>query len=92
VKVLHTMEFEPGTTGTTIHLRYGAPKTRREKALMEVIGPAYGQALESGLPSLVAQLEAELAAHEADGGPEPELARPRPDGPLSGLQPLLIVD
>jgi uncharacterized protein YndB with AHSA1/START domain len=78
VKVLHTIELEPVTTGTTIHLRFGAPKTRREKALMEVIGPAYGQALQSGIPSLVAQLDAELAAREAGRGPEPELSRPKP--------------
>ena len=92
VKVLHTIEFEPSTTGTIIHLRFGAPKTRREKTLMEHIGPAYGAALESGIPTLITQLDAELAAREADGGPEPELARPRPDGPLSGLQPLVMVD
>ena len=69
-----------------------APKTKREKELMKVIGPAYGAALESGLPSLVAQLDAELAAREADRGPEPELARPKPDGPLAGIEPLVIVD
>ncbi|HSO29914.1 MAG TPA: DUF2652 domain-containing protein [Candidatus Sulfomarinibacteraceae bacterium] len=91
-KVLHTIELEPTTAGTTIHFRFGAPKTRREKALMEQIGPAYGQALQSRIPILVAQLDAALAARSVDGGPEPELARPRPDGPLSGLQPLAIVD
>ena len=90
-KVLHTIEFEPGTAGTTIHMRFAAPKTKREKALMEHIAPAYGAALQSGIPSLVAQLDAELAARDADRGPEPELSRPRPDGPLSGLQPLMIV-
>jgi hypothetical protein len=91
VKVLHTVEFEPSPSGTTIHFIYGQAKTRREKALMEVIAPAYGAALESGVPSLVAQLDAELAAREADRGPEPELAGPSADGPLSGLQPLVIV-
>ena len=91
VKVLHTIELEPDSAGTVIHFRYGAPKTRREKALMEVIGPAYGKALESGLPSLTAQLDAELAIRDADRGQEPELVMPRPDGPLSGLQPLVIV-
>jgi hypothetical protein len=91
VKVLHTVEFEPGTAGTTIHFRYAQAKTRREKALMEVIAPAYGQALQSGVPSLIAQLDAELAARDADFGPEPELNSPRPGGPLSGLQPLVIV-
>jgi len=92
VKVLHTIELEPMTSGTTIHLRFAAPKTRREKALMEHIGPAYGEALRSGIPSLLAQLDAALAARDADRGPEPDLARPRPDGPLAGLQPPAIVD
>jgi hypothetical protein len=89
IKLLHTVEFEPAAAGTTIHFRYAAPKTRREKDLMRVIGPAYGAALESGLPSLVAQLDEALAAREASGGSEaePELAVPRPDGPLAGLQP-----
>jgi uncharacterized protein YndB with AHSA1/START domain len=91
VKVLHTIELEPVASGTIIHLRFAAPKTRREKGLMEHIGPAYGAALESGFPALVALLESELAAREADRGPEPELAQPRPDGPLSGLEPLAIL-
>jgi hypothetical protein len=91
VKVLHTIEFEPGAAGTTIHFRFGAPKTRREKALMEEIGPAYGQALQGSLPSLIAQLDAALAGRDADRGPEPELIGPRPGGPLSGLQPLVIL-
>jgi class 3 adenylate cyclase len=92
VRVLHTVEFEPGTAGTTIHLRYGAPKTRREMTLMKEIGPAYGQALRSSIPSLIAQLDAVLAAGDADRGPEPELIGPRLEGPLSRLQPLMIVD
>jgi uncharacterized protein YndB with AHSA1/START domain len=91
VKVLHTIELEPVRSGTVIHLRFAAPKTRREKALMEHIGPAYGAALESGIPTLIALLDAELAAREVGRGPEPELATPSPDGPLSGLQPLVIV-
>lgn len=91
VKVLHTIELEPTTAGTTIHFRFGAPKTRRERALMEGIGPAYGQALHSSLPGLIAQLDAALAARDADRGPEPELTGPRPDGPLAGLPPLVIV-
>ena len=92
IKLLHTVEFEPTTTGTTIHFRYAGPKTKREKALMEHIGPAYGAALQSGVPGLLSQLDAELAGRDAGRPPEPELARPGPDGPLSGLQPLAIVD
>jgi uncharacterized protein DUF2652/polyketide cyclase/dehydrase/lipid transport protein len=83
VKVLHTIELEPTTVGTIIHFRYGAPKTRREVAAMEVIAPAYGEALRSTIPSLTAQLDAALAGRVADGVPEPELPAPRSGGLLS---------
>jgi uncharacterized protein YndB with AHSA1/START domain len=92
LRVLHTIELEPTITGTTIHMRYAAPKTKREMPLMEVIGPAYGQALEANCPSLAAQLAAAFAVREAAGAPEPELPMPMPGGPLSGLEPLAIVD
>jgi uncharacterized protein YndB with AHSA1/START domain len=91
LRVLHTIELEPTPTGTTIHMRFAAPKTKREMPLMQVIGPAYAQALEARAPDLVAQLDAELAAREADRAPEPELMTPKLGGPLSGLQPLVIV-
>ena len=83
VKVLHTIEMEPNAAGTIIHFRYGAPRTRREAAAMDVIAPAYGQALRSSIPSLTAQLDAASAARDADRGPEPELPAPRPGGLLS---------
>ncbi len=91
IKVLHTIEFEPTTTGTTIHMRFGPPKTKREKELMSHIGPAYADALRSGIPSLLAQLDEAMAAREAGREPEPELATPKPDGPLAGIQPLQIL-
>jgi len=92
VKVLHTIELEPTPTGTTIHFRFAAPKTRREKAQMEGIGPAYGAAFRAAIPDLVAELEAEFAAREDGRVPEPALTAPRPDGPLSGLEPMIFVE
>ncbi len=62
VKVLHTIELEPTADGTVIHLRFGAPRTRREKELMQEIGPAYGASLQAAIPSLIAQLDTEFAA------------------------------
>jgi len=91
VKVLHTIELEPGTEGTTIHFRFAAPRTKREKEIMSEVAAAYGEALRAHLPGLVAQLDAALAAQDADGGPEPQLAGPRPGGLLAGLQPLEII-
>lgn len=87
LKSLHTIEFEPVPSGTVVHMRFAAPKTKREQALMAHIGPEYGTALQSAIPSLVAQLEAAFAARDAGRPPEPELAAPKPDGPLAGLKP-----
>jgi uncharacterized protein YndB with AHSA1/START domain len=91
LKLLHTIELEPNPTGTTIHMRFGPPKAKREQAIAQHIADEYGQALRSSLPALVAQLEAELAARDGDRGPEPELSTPKPGGPLSGLEPIGIV-
>jgi hypothetical protein len=66
LRVLHTIELEPTSTGTVIHMRFAAPKAKREMPLMEVIGPDYIHALEAHAPGLVAQLHAELAVREAD--------------------------
>lgn len=92
VKLLHTIELEPTAAGTTIHFRFAAPRSKRERALMDHIGPAYGEALRSGIPALLASLEAALATRDADRGVEPDLAVPRPDGPLAGLGAVRVVD
>ncbi len=91
VKLPHTIEFEPTPTGTIIHMRFAPPRNKRQRGLAADIGAAYGEALRSSIPSLVAQLDAEYAARATDRGPEPELAAPRADGPLSGIMPLVIV-
>ncbi len=92
LKLLHTIELEPLPSGTMIHYRFAPPKAKRDLALAREVGAAYGEALRSSLPALVAQLDAELAARETDRGPEPELAAPRANGPLSGLPPIVIID
>ena len=92
LKLPHTIEFEPVPDGTVIHMRFAPPKAKKQLAIAAQIGAAYGDALRSSLPRLVELLDAEVAARETDRGPEPELAAPRPAGPLAGLQPLVIVD
>lgn len=78
IRILHTIELEPTPAGTMIHIRFGAPKTKREQGQLEHIGPAYGAALKSAVPSLLAQLEAARAAEEVSRGREPELSTRRP--------------
>ncbi len=83
VKMLHTIELEPDTAGTTIHMRFAAPETQSEAELAREIAPVYEQGLRANIATLVAQLDAALAARETERGPEPELPTPREDGLLS---------
>ncbi len=92
VKVLHTIELEPTTDGTLIHIRFAAPRTRREHAAMQVIAPAYGEALQSRFPELVAQLESAGADRARGRRAEPELPEAKSDGVLAGLAPMTYVD
>ena len=92
LKLLHTIELEPVTSGTIIHFRFAPPKVRKDLALARQVGAAYGQALESSLPSLLAQLNAEADARQANRGPEPTLSAPKPNGPLAGIEPLVLLD
>ncbi|TAK00525.1 MAG: DUF2652 domain-containing protein [Chloroflexota bacterium] len=88
LRLLHTIEFEPTVAGTTVHMRFAAPRTAREKAAVQQVGPPYAAALRAAAPALVEALEATLALREADGGAEPDIASPRADGVLAGLAAL----
>jgi hypothetical protein len=60
LKFTHTIEFEPTTAGTRIHMRYSPPPGRSQRELAEQVASAYGAALRSALPALVEQLEARI--------------------------------
>jgi hypothetical protein len=74
LKFLHTIEFEPTSAGTTIHMRFAPPASRKLRELADHVGEAYGAALRSALPSLLEQLDAEMAARESSPGYEDDLA------------------
>jgi hypothetical protein len=57
---------------------------------MKEIGPPYADMLRASLQTLIGQIEAQHAAGEALAA-EAELPAANPDGPLSGIQPLVIV-
>jgi len=60
VAMLHTIEFEPTPTGTTIHIRFASPETDRERQVAPGIAAAYKEAMTGAVPTLVAQLEEEM--------------------------------
>ena len=67
LKLLHTVEFEPTPTGTTIHMRFAPPTARRDLPLAAHVAEAYGAALRSSVPALLVQLDAEVALRTSDG-------------------------
>ncbi len=87
LRLLETTEFEPTPNGTLIHWRFGAPRTTKERAILEQMGSFFQQAMRSSVALLSEQLDAELARLGTDATAEPGLPRPRPDGPLAGLGP-----
>ena len=87
----HTIELEPTPEGTVVHMRFGWPKTARERAAAIAIAEPYGRALEAAAPRLVEELEAMSAAQAAGRGPEPEFAPPRPRGVLADLAPVEVI-
>jgi hypothetical protein len=62
VQLLHTIEFEPTASGTTIHMRFAPPEVKRHAAIAKEIGTGYGAALRSALPALLEQLDVAWAA------------------------------
>jgi hypothetical protein len=82
---LGTTEFEPTPSGTILHQRFAAPKTPKERAIMEQIASWMEEAVRTGTTRLTEQLDAELERRGRDAAEEPALPRARPDGPVAGL-------
>ena len=87
VKMLETIELEPIATGTTVHFRYGLPRTAKERAIMKGLEPMYRDVFAARMQRLVDQLDAEVATRGTEQAREPELPVSRADGVLAGLAP-----
>jgi hypothetical protein len=87
VRFLATTEFEPTPGGTILHQRFAAPKTPKERTIMEQLAPWIDEALRTSTTRLTEQLDEELERRRLDATEEPALPRVRPDGPLAGLSP-----
>jgi hypothetical protein len=82
VRFLATTEFEPTPGGTILHERFAAPKTPKERAIMEQMVPWIAEAVRTSTTHLTEQLDEELERRGRDAIEEPPLPRARPDGPV----------
>ena len=85
VRFVATTEFEPTPGGTILHQRFAAPKTPKERAIMDQIASWVGEALRTSATRLTEQLDEELERSGRHATEEPALPRARPDGPVAGL-------
>ncbi len=85
VRFVVTTEFEPTPDGTILHQRFAAPKTPKQRAIMEQIASWMEEALRTSTIRLTEQLDEELERRDRDAIEEPALPRARPDGPVGGL-------
>jgi uncharacterized protein YndB with AHSA1/START domain len=90
IRFLTTFELEPTADGTRIHMRFGAPTVKKERAIFAQALPTFKGAFDASADALRALLVSELEARAA-GGAEPDVPAPRPDAPFAGLSPLQMV-
>ena len=87
VRFLATTQFEPTPGGTVVHQRFAAPRTSKERAIMEQLADWLDDAMRTSNARLAAQLGDEVERRQSDAAAEPDLPQARPDGPLAGLSP-----
>jgi Polyketide cyclase / dehydrase and lipid transport len=85
VRFVATTEFEPTPGGTILHQRFAAPKTPKERAIMDQMASWLEEAVRTSTTRLTEQLDEELERRGRDATQEPALPRARPDGPVAGL-------
>jgi uncharacterized protein YndB with AHSA1/START domain len=92
IRFLTTFELEPTPDGTTIHMRFGAPTSKKERAIFEQVASTFAPMFEANAASLRSHLADALEERQAGALPEPTLPAPSTDGPLSNLPTLAMVD
>jgi uncharacterized protein YndB with AHSA1/START domain len=90
VTFVNTMELEPTSEGTIVHMRFAPPETEREQVILGEMRPMFEGMFEADKAVLRALLDVEMAQREAAGA-EPDLPIPSRDGVLSDLPAATMV-
>ena len=90
VTFVNTLELEPTTDGTVLHMRFADPETDREKAILAEMRPMFEGMFEADGVALSALVD-RMCVERAARGAEPELPTPKPDGPISGMPAISFV-
>jgi hypothetical protein len=91
IAMLSTIELEPTTTGTIVNFRFAAPKTAKERAILQQLEPMFRELFAETARKMAADIDDELARRVADAPDEPALPQPKPDGLFSDMPQLQMV-
>jgi len=80
----NTLELEPTTDGTIVHMRFAPPDTEREQAILAELRPMFEGMFDADRVALRTLLAMKVAERGARGA-EPELPVPSADGVLAEL-------
>jgi hypothetical protein len=83
IRFLQTMEFEPTPAGTILHYRFAAPKTSKERAIMEQMASWLEDAMRTSATHLTEQLSGDSSAA---GGTQPTSPRCHGPNPMNRSQ------
>ncbi len=78
-----TTELEPTPGGTVLHMRFAAPRSRRERALARLMAPILTRGMRVAQARLESELAVELEHLEANASGEPDVPQPRAAGWLA---------
>ena len=85
VTFMNTMELEPTTDGTIVHMRFAPPATERERAILGGMREMFEGIFAANRIALRTLLDTELGERAARA--EPALPEPSADGVLADLRP-----
>jgi hypothetical protein len=80
VKFLTTFEFEPTTSGTTVHMRIGVGKSTRDRALLVPVLPMFEPIFAANAVTLRQLVDEDVRERVEAAPPEPALPAPKRDG------------
>jgi len=84
VTFVNTLELEPTTDGTIVHMRFAPPETEREQAILAEMRPMFEQMFEADRVALRTMLAMKVAERQARGA-GPEVPKPSAGGVLAEL-------
>ena len=86
----NTLELEPTADGTIVHMRFAAPETDHERAILDQMLPMFQGMFDTDRVALQTLVATKLR-ERGERGAEPRLPKPDPTGQFANLPPIRML-